>query len=53
MGNFEQEMFLINWFGHYQNKNLPMPVFDTPQWIAEGVGILSHIENVELERKKT
>jgi len=51
-GNFEQEAFITNWFGHYRNQHLPMSLFDTPQWVAEGVGLLSHIENVENERKK-
>jgi hypothetical protein len=43
--SYSTERFLDNWFGHYRNQHLMMPILETPAWINEGVTILSFIYN--------
>jgi hypothetical protein len=46
-----QEIYLMNWWGHYRNGIAPMPVLEWPQWIKEGVSYLSHYYSIDSERE--
>ena len=39
-------------FGHYRNQHEPVPLLWMPQWMKEGIALLSHCTNVESERKR-
>jgi hypothetical protein len=45
--DWQQEAYLVSFYGHYANQQLPMPVTDWPNWIVQGIAVLSHIQNVE------
>ena len=47
MGDWQQEAYLVNFYGHYANQQQPMPITEWPHWIEQGVAVLSHLTAVE------
>ena len=50
--DYTQESFIIDMFGHYRNQQLPMSILWMPQWLKEGIYFLSHVVNVDQDRKR-
>lgn len=49
MYDYEQENYIIEAYGHYQNGHLVYPLNQFPEWIMQGI---THINRIEVERHK-
>jgi len=50
--DWSQERYLLNAYGHYKNGHLLMPLAEWPGWFADGIALLTHCDNVEMENKR-
>jgi len=49
VGDYTQERFIVDAFGHYKNGMYSDPMHQ-PKWLNDGIALLTHIVNTEEQR---
>ena len=51
IADWKIENYLLSFFGHYKNGHLEMEIADWPDWITQGVSLLSRLMLIRAEEE--